>query len=340
MISFLYTLRYLKLMKIAFFDTHEFEKPYYSELNKKHPISFLPVRCNEKTAILAKDHDIVCCFVNDRLDAKTLQILKKLKIKFIALRSAGFNNVDLKSSKKLNLPVARVPAYSPHAVAEHTIALLLTLNRKIHRSYQRVRELNFSLDGLVGFDLNEKTVGIIGAGKIGSIVANILLGFGCNVLIYDQKKSSLIQKSSKIKYVTLEQIYNQSDIITLHCPLTTQTKHILNNKSIAKMKKGVLLINTGRGALIDTKSLIHFIKNKHIAGAALDVYEEEENVFFKDLSSTIIQDDQLARLLTFPNVIITSHQAFLTKEALQNIADTTYFNIDQFVKNQVLTNQV
>lgn len=327
-------------MKIAFFDTHEFEKPYYSEINKKHPISFLPVRCNEKTAILAKDHDIVCCFVNDKLDNKTLQILKKQKIKLIALRSAGFNNVDLKTSKKLQIPVVRVPAYSPHAVAEHTIALLLTLNRKIHRSYQRVRELNFSLDGLVGFDLNQKTVGIIGAGKIGSIVANILLGFGCKVLIYDQKKSLLVNKSPNIKYVSLDELYKNSDIISLHCPLTKQSKHIFNKRSISKMKKGVYIINTGRGGLIDTKAMIHFIKNKHIGGAALDVYEEEENVFFKDLSSSIIQDDTLARLLTFPNVIVTSHQAFLTSEALQNIADTTTFNIEQFSKNQILTNQV
>ncbi len=329
------------MTQIAVFDAHPFERPHLMEANEKHlfDLNFIEPRLTEETAILAQGASVVCSFANDRLNRATLTSLFKLGVKLIALRSAGFNHVDLKAAEELGIPVVRVPKYSPYAVAEHAIALLLTLNRKIHRAYVRVRELNFSLDGLVGFDLNGKTVGVIGTGKIGSVVVKILNGFGCRVLGYDIATNPDIPKDS-IQYVSLDALLSQSDIITLHVPLNPKTRHLIDESAFQKMKKEAILINTGRGALIDSKALVSALKSQKVGGAALDVYEEEEGVFFKDLSEQGLKDDLLARLLTFPNVLMTSHQGFLTHEALRNIATTTFQNIQDFVDEKPLVNQV
>ena len=329
------------LMKIAFFDTHRFEKAAFQKANAnaKHEITFFETRLTEQTANLASGYTCVCAFVSDRLDKKNLETLAAAGTRLIALRSAGFNHVDLASARTLGLRVVRVPEYSPYAVAEHAVALILSLNRKVHRAYNRVREGNFSLDGLVGFDLNNKTVGIIGTGRIGFVMAKILSGFGCHVLAHD-----LVQNSKLIaigvKYVTIDEILRKSDIISLHIPLTPETRYLLDEKAFELTKPGVMLINTGRGALIDTRALIKFLKTGHIGAAGLDVYEEEEGLFFKDLSEQILQDDKLARLLTFPNVLLTSHQAFLTQEALDNIAQVTLQNISSFENGTTLENEV
>lgn len=319
-------------MKIAFFDTHQFERDTFLYANQKYNffIDFLETRLNSKTARLAEGAEVVCIFVNDRVDDECIRSLKEMGVKLIALRSAGYNNVDIVSVKKNGLLAVRVPGYSPYAVAEYSVGLLLTLNRKINRASSRVRELNFSLDGLVGFDLHGKTVGIIGAGKIGKIFAQIMTSFGCNVLINDRQIDPELEKNPSIRFVDCPSLCSQSDIISLHVPLTPETHHIINSKMISMMKDGVYIINTGRGGLIDARALIEALKTEKIGGAALDVYEEEEGVFFRDLSDKILQDDTLARLLTFPNVLITSHQAFLTKEALNNIAGTTLESIDEF----------
>jgi len=325
------------IMKVVFFDTHQFERKIFEEKNQSLDLdfNFLEVRLNSQTASLAKGHEIVCAFVNDKLNAECLRVLKDMGVKMIALRSAGFNHVDLVAAKELGLYVARVPGYSPNAVAEYTLGLLLTLNRKIHKSYLRIKELNFSLDGLIGFDLFGKTVGVVGTGKIGLIFANAMKALGCKVIVYDKVKSSHFEN------VTLDELFHRSDIISLHVPLNTQTKYIINEASIEKMKNGVFLINTGRGGLIDSKALIEGLKSKKIGGVGLDVYEEEEEFFFKDHSEDGIKDDILARLISFPNVLISSHQAFLTKEALSNIAETTLFNINEFrLLKKVETNKV
>jgi len=321
-------------MKVIFFDTHQFDKAAFLAANDKFNfnIEFQEVCLNAKTARLAHGSNVVCSFVNDKVDDECIKNLKTLGVQLIALRSAGFNHVDLISAQKHGIQVVRVPSYSPHAVAEFAIGMLLTLNRNIHRAYNRVRELNFSLDGLVGFNLYKKNIGIIGAGKIGKIFAQLMVSFGCNVLVNDINKDPDLEKNASIQYVDLSDLYSQSDIISLHLPLTPETHHLINHGSIEKMKSGVVIINTGRGALIDSKALIDGLKNSKIGGAALDVYEEEENLFFRDLSNEVLQDDILARLLTFPNVLITSHQAFLTKEALQSIAVTTLQSIDEFSK--------
>lgn len=319
-------------MKVAFFDTHHFDKEAFLKVNKipEIELDFLEVRLGSKTASLAQGAQAVCAFVNDRLDNECIRILQEGGIKLIALRSAGFNNVDLVSAHKHGILVTRVPGYSPHAVAEFATGLLLALNRKIHRAYWRVRELNFSLDGLVGFDLYGKTVGVIGTGKIGRIFAEVMAAYGCQVLVNDLRKDSELEKQPRIIYTDCQTLCRESDIISLHVPLTPETHHIIDHKMIEMMKTGVILINTGRGALIDSRALIDGLKSEKIGGAALDVYEEEEKVFFQDLSGKILQDDILARLLTFPNVIITSHQAFLTEEALKNIATMTLQSIDEF----------
>jgi len=321
-------------MKIAFFDTHNFEKNIFLEVNEKYSFSieFLDARLNAKSVRLADGFDIVCSFVNDKLDKECISALKKTGVKLLALRSAGFNHVDLVAAQENGILVARVPGYSPYAVSEFAVGLLLSLNRKIHRAYARVRELNFSLDGLVGFDLNGKTVGIIGAGKIGKLFAQTMASFGCKVLINDLEKDVELEKNPSISFADCESLCRKSDIISLHVPLTPKTHHIIDEKMISMMKCGVYIINTGRGALIDAKALINGLKSEKIGGAALDVYEEEESIFFQDLSDKILQDDTLARLLTFPNVLITSHQAFLTKEALLNIATTTLESVDEFQK--------
>jgi D-lactate dehydrogenase len=328
-------------MKIAFFDAHNFERNAFDRLlpSYTHKIEYIEPRLNAQTANLAKGFDVVCSFVSDRLDAEALRILKSGGVKLIALRSAGFNHVDLKMAKELSMPIVRVPEYSPYAVAEHAVALLMTVNRKIHKAYARVRELNFSLDGLVGFDVHGKTVGLIGLGRIGTAAAKIFKGFGCEVLVYDKKPDLSQEQKIGIKFVELKTILKNSDVISLHVPLNQESKHILNQAAFNEMKQGAIVINTGRGGLIETKALIHALKTKKLGGAGLDVYEVEEGVFFNDLSATGIDDDLLARLITFPNVVITSHQAFLTHEALANIAEQTLQNVDAFEKG-LLINEV
>jgi len=326
-------------MKIAFFDTHQFEKETFLKANEHfhYDIRFIEARLNKGTASLAKDADVVCSFVNDKIDDECIQILKASGIRMIALRSAGFNHVDVASARRNDMVVTRVPGYSPHAVAEFAVGLLLTMNRKIHKAYSRVRDLNFSLDHLVGFDLHGKTVGVVGAGKIGKIFAQIMTSFGCRVLVYDVKKDVEMEQNPNISYVEYEYLCRNADVISLHVPLIPQTRHMVDAKAIAQMKSGVFIVNTGRGALIDSKALLDGLKSGKIGGAALDVYEEEENVFFQDLSDKILQDDILARLLTFPNVLITSHQAFLTNEALRNIAETTLQSISEFAQKGAIS---
>ncbi|MCM2351885.1 MAG: 2-hydroxyacid dehydrogenase [Bacteriovoracaceae bacterium] len=329
-------------MKIAFFDTRPFEKDAFTRANAEfsHEINFLEPRLVESTAKVAQGYPCVCAFVNAKLNETTLKILKDGGINLLALRCAGFNQVDLAAAKRLGITVVRVPDYSPHAIAEHVVALIQTLNRKTHRAYNRVREGNFSLNGLMGFDLYGKTIGIIGTGKIGKILVQIMTGFGCEVLLNDLNPDEEFAAKSKARYVSLEEIYSKSDIISLHVPLTPATRHFIDATSLSKMKKGVMLINTGRGALIDTAALIEALKSGHVGNAGLDVYEEEEGIFFQDLSGQILSDDTLARLLTFPNVLITSHQGFLTNEAMTNIAETTLKNVSDFEQGLPLRNQV
>jgi D-lactate dehydrogenase len=329
-------------MRIAFFDSHPFEKEHFDRANVSglHEILYLETRLNAQTAALASGVQAVCCFANDKLDNETLCALHALKVQLVALRSAGFNHVDLASAQRLGIPVVRVPAYSPYAVAEHAVALMLCLDRKIHRAYQRVREGNFSLSGLVGFDLHSKTVGIIGTGRIGSVLAKILAGFGCQILAHDRFPDEKLTERFAVRYVTLPELYAQSDILSLHVPLTPTSRHLLDADAFNQMKAGVMVINTGRGALIDSHALIAALKVGRVGYAGLDVYEEEEAVFFEDHSDQVLQDDQLARLLTFPNVLITSHQGFLTEEALTNIAWTTLQNVSDFEAGKPLVNQV
>jgi D-lactate dehydrogenase len=294
---------------------------------------------NEETVGLAAGFGAVCVFVNDRVNAAVIARLASLDIRLVALRCAGYNNVDLAAAKKHGITVVRVPGYSPYSVAEHTIGLMLALNRKLHRAYNRVREGNFALDGLLGFDMHGKTAGIIGTGKIGSVVAQILTGFGCPTLAFDPVPNDAC-RSLGVRYEKLDDLLAQSDIITLHCPLTPQNKHMIDAAAIEKMKTGVMLINTSRGALLDTIAVIRALKSGKIGSLGLDVYEEEEQIFFEDRSGLIIPDDVFARLLTFPNVIVTGHQAFFTREALVNIAATTIENVTRFEQGQALDNQV
>ena len=326
-------------MKVIIFSSHNYEKKYFEEINKdfKHSLQFLDIHLTPQTAFIAKGFDCVCAFVNDLLNEETIKILKELDIKIIALRSAGFNHVDINTTQKYHIPVVRVPAYSPHAIAEHAVAMLLTLNRKTHKAYNRSREFNFSLDGLVGFDLYKKTVGIIGTGKIGIVMAKIMSGFGCNVIAYDKYPD---HTNREVTYVSLNEIYQLSDVISLHVPLNKETLHMVNADAFTKMKKEVILINTSRGAIIDTKALISALKSNNLMAAGLDVYEEEENYFFSDFSAQGIDDDKLARLVSFPNVLITGHQGFLTHEAISNIVSTTLQNISDFENGKKLINEV
>jgi len=329
--------------KLLFFSSKKYEIEFFNEFNKNFgfDISYLDIRLDSSTVILANGYDGVCCFVHDELNSKVLDKLKSYNINIVVLRCAGYNNVDLKRAFENKIHILRVPIYSPHAVAEHTVALILALNRKIHKAYIRVKELNFDITGFLGFDLYKKTAGVIGTGNIGKIVAKILkLGFEMEVLAYDPKPDYNFSNSIGIKYTDLNEIFEKSDIITLHCPLTKDTYHILNEQSFEKMKKGVMIINTSRGGLIDTKSLIKYLKNNKIGYAGLDVYEEEEEYFFEDFSTKGISDDTLARLLTFPNVLITSHQAFFTKEALENIALTSLNNFKSFFNGLPLENEI
>lgn len=330
-------------MKVAFFDAHNFERTIFLEVLEKLSLDleldFIETRLTENSLRLAEGYEVVCAFVNDKLTQAVISHLASKGLKLVALRSAGYNQVDLEACKKFGVKVVRVPAYSPHAVAEHALALILTLNRKLHRAYNRVRELNFSLEGLVGFDLYKKTVGVMGTGKIGQAFAEAMLGLGCKVLAYDPFENPELK--NKVSYVSKETLYQESDIISLHVPLNADTRHIINEQAICMMKTGVMLINTGRGALLDARALIEALKEGKIGSAGLDVYEEEEGIFFFDLSAQVLQDDVLARLLSFPNVLITSHQAFLTKEALQNIAETTLKNIAEYAGSaDKLTNEV
>lgn len=327
-------------MRVAFFDTHPFEKDAFEAVDHSHQVTYFESRLTESTASLAKDFPCVCAFANDRLNHEVLSTLQQGGVQLIALRSAGFNHVDLISAKKLGLKVVRVPEYSPYAIAEHVVALIQTLNRKTHRAYNRVREGNFSLSGLVGFDLHAKTIGIVGTGRIGKVLARIMQGFGTQILLFDLMPDEKFAKEINAKYVSLKELLNLSDIISLHVPLTPKTKHFIDEAALQMMKKGVMIINTGRGALIDSKALIGALKSGQVGAAGLDVYEEEEGVFFQDLSGKILTDEVLLRLLSFPNVLITSHQGFLTQEALNNIAQTTLNNISAFDNHQELVNQV
>lgn len=328
-------------MKVSVFSTKAHDRQFLETANTQfgHELIFVKPQLNSETALLVSGSNAVCAFVNDCLDEPTLKILASQGIRLIALRSAGFNHVDLRVAQDLGLTVVRVPAYSPYAVAEHTIALILTLNRKIHRAYTRVREGNFSLQGLLGFDMHGRTVGIVGTGKIGTIVARILHGMGCNLLAYDLYPNSECQKLG-VQYTQLDGLWANSDIITLHCPLNSENYHLINSKTLRKMKSGVMIVNTSRGGLIDAKAVIKGLKSKQIGSLALDVYEQEADLFFEDLSDEVIQDDIFERLLTFPNVIITGHQAFFTEEALSNIAQTTLSNISQFEQGIECPNQV
>ena len=317
-------------MRIAVFSTKPYDRTFLDQANQvhQHQLVYLDARLTVETAALASGFSGVCVFVNDKLDREVLQLLHANGTRLIALRSAGFNNVDLPEAERLEMTVVRVPAYSPQAVAEHAVALILSLNRMTFRAYNRVREGNFSLDGLLGFDLYGKTVGVIGTGKIGLIFAGIMRGFGCRVLAHDPFPS--VDAKAFVTYVPLEQLFEEADIISLHCPLTPETQHLIDDAAIAQMKQGVMLVNTGRGRVVDTRAVIDGLKSGKIGRLGLDVYEEEENLFFQDLSQRVISDDQFMRLTTFPNVLITGHQAFFTAEALTNIAETTMANISAF----------
>ncbi len=316
-------------MRVTVFSTKPYDRAFLSEENTRHghDLTFFEPRLAAETALLAAGHEAVCAFVNDRLDAEVLGILASRGIRTIALRCAGFNNVDLEAAGRLGLIVARVPAYSPYAVAEHTLALILGLNRRIPRAYNRVREGDFSLDGLLGFDLHGRTVGIVGTGQIGAVVARILTGFGCRLLAHDPVRNAEVEALG-IRYVALPELLAESDIVTLHCPLLPQTRHLIDAGALVLMRRGAMLINTSRGALLDTPAVIEALKSGHLGYLGLDVYEEEAALFFEDLSGQVLQDDVFARLLTFPNVLITGHQGFFTREALTAIAATTLANLD------------
>jgi D-lactate dehydrogenase len=328
-------------LKVAFFDTKPYDEASFCEVNQLYgfDIIYFKGHLTMNTVPLTKGVDAVCIFVNDVANAQVIDQLVENGVKLIALRCAGYNNVDLKACKG-RIPVVRVPAYSPHAVAEYTVALMLTLNRKIQRASWRTRDGNFSLHGLMGFDMYGKTAGIIGTGKIAKILIEILRGFGMNILAYDVYPDEAYAKKHQVTYTSLDDLYAHSDIISLHCPLTEQTKHIIHKDSIQKMKDGVMIINTGRGALIQANDLIEGLKTKKVGSAALDVYEEESDYFYEDKSDKIIDDDTLARLLSFNNVIVTSHQAFFTKEALSNIAHTTLQNLRDYQVGKELVNEV
>ncbi len=331
----------MKVLRIAFFDAKPYDRDSFDEINKKYgfEIKYFRYHLTPDNIILAQNFDIIIVFVNDTINKTMIDSLVSFGVKLIALRSAGFNNIDLHAAKN-RIKVVRVPAYSPNAVAEHTIALMMTLNRKIHRAYFRTRDANFALHGLLGFDMYRKKAGVIGTGKIGKALIKILLGFGMEVMAYDPYPDEEFADIEKIEYTELDTLFMESDIISLNCPLTKETEYLINKNTISKMKNGVMLINTGRGRLIKTYDLIQGLKSGKIGSAGLDVYEEESQYFFEDLSDRILTDDTLARLLTFNNVIITSHQGFFTKEAMHNIAETTMKNISDFIQGKGLVNEV
>ena len=328
-------------MKTAVYSTHQFEREYLVNANNnRHELIFIESALSESTVDLAAGCKAACIFVSDKATAPVLNKLSALGICFVVLRSAGYNHIDLNETKKSGIKVARVPEYSPYAVAEHAIALMLALNRQLVHAHNRINEFNFSLNGLTGFDMHGKTAGIVGTGKIGSQVIRILHGFGVNILAYDTVENELLKKDFGAVYVDYKTLCSQADIISLHVPLNKETKYIINAVSITWMKKGVMLINTSRGGLVNTKDTIGAIKTGHIGYLGMDVYEEEEGLFFEDHLQDILQDDVIARLMTFRNVLITSHQAFLTNTALENIATTTIYNLDCFEQNKICKNEL
>ena len=318
----------MDMLRIAFFDAKPYDKPSFDQYGREHGVSFkyFETKLNEDTVDLARGYDGVCIFVNDVANAAVIDALERMGVKMIALRCAGFNNVDMKHAHK-RIHVLRVPAYSPYAVAEHAMAMLLTSIRRIHKAYIRTRDFNFSLNGMTGFDLYGKTVGVVGTGRIGRVFIDICRGFGMKVLAYDKYPAKDLDNGDTVRYVELDELFARSDVISLHCPLSEETYHIINEETLARCKRGVVLINTSRGALVDAEALLAGIKSRHVGAACLDVYEEESDFFFEDFSGHILEDDVLARLISMPNVIVTSHQAFLTEEALSNIARTTVENL-------------
>ncbi len=328
-------------MKIACFSTKSYDRESFDRFlpETDHSFSYFEAKLDKQTVSLAEGHDGICTFVNDPLDEGVIKKLNHLGIKLIALRCAGYNQVDLKAAAEYGIKITRVPAYSPEAVAEHAFALILTLARKTHKAYNRVRENNFSLEGLTGVNIHGKTVGVIGTGAIGRAFCRIAKGFGCTILAYDIFENEEM-KHLGVNYLPLDEVLSKSHIISLHCPLTPQTHHLINAESIEQMQNGVALINTSRGALIETKAVIKALKNKKIGYLGIDVYEQEEHIFFKNLSEEIMQDEQISRLMTFPNVLVTGHQAFLTKEALEQISKTTLGNITAFEKGEPLANEI
>ncbi len=327
--------------KIAFFDTKPYDMQFFNAVNESYhfDITYFEAKLNSRTAMLGGNFDGICVFVNDLVDHDVISKLHQQNVKTIALRCAGYNNVDFKAAYQ-KIHVVRVPAYSPYAVAEHAAALMISLNRKIYKAYPRTRDGNFSLNGLLGFDMHGKTAAVIGTGKIGRCLISILKGYGMRILAYDPYPDVAYAAAEQIEYVPLEGIYSESDIISLHCPLTPQTEYMINADSLSRMKDGVMLINTGRGKLINTQHLIEALKSGKVGSAGLDVYEEESNYFFEDRSMEMIMDDILARLLVFPNVLVTSHQAFFTREALENIAETTLSNLREFFDGGYLKNEI
>jgi len=326
-------------MKIATFSTQAYDKQFLNEFNTGHEISYLEVPLNEQTASLTTGFDAVCIFVNDLVNEAILDVLAANGVKLIVLRCAGFNNVDIKGAAERNIAVVRVPAYSPEAVAEHAMALILTLNRKTHKAYNRIREGNFSLEKLMGFNLNERKVAVIGTGGIGKAFCKILKGFGCKIAAYDVKPDESL-KELGVTYGTLEETLAEADIVSLHCPLLESTHHLINKETLKLFKPGAMLINTSRGGLVKTGDVIEALKSGLLGALGLDVYEQEGNLFFRDFSEDVIQDDQIARLISFPNVLITSHQGFFTREAMEQIAVTSFKNIDAFVNGDELVNRV
>ena len=332
----------MKKIRILFYGAKPYDRASFEAAGAAFnnvEFKFLHSHLNEDTAVIAKGYDAICIFVNDRLTATIADTLVRNGVQLVALRCAGYNNVDLQAVFR-KLHVVRVPAYSPYAVAEHAVALMLSLNRKTHKAYYRTRENNFTIHGLMGFDMHGKTAGVIGTGQIGRIVIQILKGFGMQVLAYDKFPNQTHAQEIGFDYVELDELYQRSDIISLHCPLTKETYHLINEESIGKMKNDVMLINTGRGQLIDSKALVDALRDKQVGAAGLDVYEEESEYFFEDFSTTIVDDDVLARLISFPNVLLTSHQGYFTREALSNIANTTLQNIDDFFEGKALVNEI
>ena len=328
-------------MRLLLFSCKPYDQKFFSDININFDFElvFLETRLNAQTAALAKEGDAVCAFVNDDLSAPVLKTLHQRGVRFVAMRCAGYNNVDLACAKELAMTVVRVPAYSPHAVAEHSLGLMMALNRKLHRAHYRAKEFNFALDGLLGFDMYKKTAGVIGTGRIGEVLARILVGMGCNVLAYDLNPNPECEALG-VRYVSLEDLFRQSDIISLHCPLVSQTYHLIDDAAFDLMREGVMLINTSRGGLVDTKAAIKALKTGKLGALGLDVYEEEAGLFFEDHSSRTILDDTFARLLTFPNVMITAHQGFFTREAVVNIVTTTLESTKGFQSGEIAAGNI